>query len=68
VSKNTRKCVGMLKYTSEHGLTSMKKHVEREHQGEYVRYANHAKAVEDVAWVERQKDKKRKSLPPSSIT
>jgi hypothetical protein len=34
VSKNTRKHVGMLKYTSEHGLTSMKKHaVCQPHEG-----------------------------------
>lgn len=68
VSKNTRKRVGMLKYTSEHGLTSMKKHVERDHQAEYVWNTNHAKAVEDAAHAKRQKGKKQKSLPPSSIT
>jgi hypothetical protein len=68
LSKNTRKRVGLLKYASEHGLTSMKKHVEREHQSEFGRYSKVAKDVEDAARLELQKGKKRNSLPPSSIT
>ena len=60
--------MGILKYTAEHGLSSMKKHVERDHQQEFVRYSKHAKEIEDAARDERQKGKKRKSLPPSSIT
>jgi hypothetical protein len=67
-TKNTHKCVGLLKYALEHGLTSMKKHVEREHQSEFGRYSKVAKDIEDAAHLECQKGKKRKSLPPSSIT
>jgi hypothetical protein len=67
-SKNTRNRVGILKYTAEHGISSMKKHVERDHQQEFVRYSKHVKEIEDAARDERQKGKKRKSLPPSSIT
>ena len=59
-SKNTCKRVGLLKYTSEHGLTSMKKHVEREHQSEFGRYSKVAKDVKDAARLEYQKGKKRK--------
>ena len=67
-SKNTRNRVGIRKYTAEHGLSSMKKHVERDHEQEFVRYSKHAKEIEGAARDERQKGKKQKSLPPSSIT
>jgi hypothetical protein len=67
-SKNTRNRVGILKYNAEHGLSSMKKHVKRDHQQEFVRYSKYAKEIEDAACDEQQKGKKRKSLPLSSIT
>ena len=60
--------MGIRKYTAEHGLSSMKKHVERDHEQEFVRYSKHAKEIEGAARDERQKGKKQKSLPPSSIT
>ena len=67
-SKNTQNRVGFLKQNAEHGLSSMKKHVERDHQLKFVRYSKHAKEIEDAACDERYKGKKRNFLPSSSIT
>ena len=67
-SKNTQNRVGILKYNAERRLSSLKKNVKRDHQVEFVRYSKHAKEIEVAALDEWQNGKKRKSLPPLSIT
>ena len=64
--RGTRSRKGILQYNPAHGITSMKTHVENEHAEELARYVRESKAEEgDTA---RQKTKKRKGAPPSSIT
>ena len=64
--RGTRSRKGILQYNPAHGITSMKTHVENEHAEEFSRYVRESKVDEgDTA---RQKSKKRKGAPPSSIT
>ena len=65
--RGTRSRKGIyLQYNPAHGITSMKTHVENEHAEELARYVRESKADEGDAT--RQKNKKRKGAPPSSIT
>ena len=64
--RGTRSRKGILQYNPAHGITSMKTHVENEHAEEFARYVRESKA--DEGETARQKTKKRKGAPPSSIT
>jgi hypothetical protein len=51
-----------------HGITSMKKHIENEHLYTLVQYKKKLKKVDEFGQCVRQKEKKRKTILPTSIS